>query len=417
MKKYVILGNGVAAAACIEGIRTVDEKGEITVVSAENRPVYCRPLISYLLEGKTDLPRMQYRPADFYERNGVRVLYGKSAQGIDPAAHTVRLDDRTVLSYDRLCVATGSRSFVPPFEGLDRVRRKYTFMSLDDALALDSEIRKDSRVLIVGAGLIGLKCAEGLRDRVGSITVCDLADRVLSSILDADCAAMVQRHLEENGLSFLLGDTVERFEEGTARMKSGREVPFDVLVLAVGVRANSEMVRDAGGRVNRGIVIGEKAETSLADVYAAGDCAEGFDASLGAGRVLAILPNAYMQGYTAGVNMGGGDVGYTSGIAMNSIGFFGLHTMTAGVYEGEMLEEREENAIRRFFIRDGFLKGFILIGGTDRAGIYTSLIRDRVPLSELDFDRAKKVASNLIFSQQMRRKMFGGVVKYADSGK
>ena len=196
MKRYVIVGNGAAAVGCIEGIRALDAKGEITVVSQEDRPVYGRPLISYYLMGKTDLARMNYRPADFYEKNGCRVLYGRRAVALDPNKKTVTLDEGKPLPYDALCIATGSRPFVPPFEGLDTVEKKYSFMTLDDALALEGALSETARVLIVGAGLIGLKCAEGIKDRVGRITVCDLADRVLSSILDADCAAVVQKHLE-----------------------------------------------------------------------------------------------------------------------------------------------------------------------------------------------------------------------------
>ena len=410
MKRYVIVGNGAAAVGCIEGIRALDAKGEITVVSQEDRPVYGRPLISYYLMGKTDLARMNYRPADFYEKNGCRVLYGRRAVALDPNKKTVTLDEGKPLPYDALCIATGSRPFVPPFEGLDTVEKKYSFMTLDDALALEGALSETARVLIVGAGLIGLKCAEGIKDRVGRITVCDLADRVLSSILDADCAAVVQKHLEENGIDFLLGDTAVKFDRNVATMKSGVTVDFDVLVLAVGVRANTDLIKDAGGSVNRGIVVDGKCATDLPCVFAAGDCAEGFDASIGQNRVLAILPNAYLQGHTAGSNMAGGDEALSNAIPMNSIGFFGLHIMTAGAYDGEMTEEITDGGIKRFFVKDGLLRGYILIGQTERAGIYTSLVREKTPLSTVDFDLTKKIASNLIFSRENRRKKFGGVV-------
>ncbi|MBQ9545067.1 MAG: NAD(P)/FAD-dependent oxidoreductase [Clostridia bacterium] len=410
MKNYLIVGNATAAVGCIEGIRSVDKDGAITVVSKEDRHVYSRPLISYYLEEKTDTERMKYRPENFYEENSCKVIFGKCAETLDPGKKTVEIDDGTKISYDALCVAAGSRPFVPPFEGLDKVEKRFGFMTLDDALALEEALTEDSRVLIVGAGLIGLKCAEGIRDRVASITVCDLADRVLSSILDADCAAVVQKHLEENGISFMLSDSAVRFEKNKAYMKSGAKVDFDVLVLAVGVRANSELVKNAGGNANRGIITDTAMKTSLNDVFAAGDCAEGYDSSINSNRVLAILPNAYMQGFTAGVNMAGGNAVFDKAIPMNSVGFFGLHIMSAGSYDAEMTEEKEEGSLRRFFIKDGLLKGFMLIGATERAGIYTSLIREKVPLDTLDFDLTKKAASNLIFSQNIRRKKFGGVV-------
>ena len=410
MKQYVVIGNGVAAVGCIEGIRSVDKDSKITVVSEENYPVYCRPLISYYLENKTDPERMNYRGADFYEKMGCDVFYGKKVIQINTDSKNVVLDDGAKLPYTEVCVATGSAPFVPPFEGLDTVEKKFGFMTLDDTFALEKAIDKDSNVLIVGAGLIGLKCAEGLHGHVASITVCDLADRVLSSILDTDCAAIVQKHLEVNGIQFMLGDTAVQFENNLAHMKSGKTVKFDTLVLAVGVRANTALLKEIGGNVNRGILINDRMESSIANIYAAGDCTEGNDISSGQKRVLALLPNAYMQGHTAGVNMAGGNDVFDKAIPMNSIGFFGLHIMTAGTYEGEMYEEKTDGTLKRLFTKDGLLKGFILIGKTERAGIYTSLIREKTPLNTIDFDTMKKVASSVAFSAENRRKKFGGMV-------
>lgn len=415
MAQYVIIGNGVAAASCIEGIRTQDKDSKITVVSEENYAVYCRPLISYYLRGKTDLERMKYRSNDFYETMGCEVLYGKKALKINTSERTVLLDDGTVLPYTSACVAAGSSPFVPSFQGLETVDTKLPFMTINDTLTLESAVTQDSRVLIIGAGLIGLKCAEGLRDLVKSITVCDLADRVLSSILDDECAAIVQKHLEANGIQFLLGDSAVSFDKNTAAMKSGKLVDFDVLVLAVGVRANTSLVKDIGGEVNRGIVVNEHMETSIPDVYAAGDCTEGMDISFGGRRVLAILPNATQQGRCAGINMAGGNETFNKAIPMNSIGFFGLHIMSAGTYYGEdvggeVYEEKTDQKLKRLFTKDGYLTGFMLIGDTERAGIYTSLIREKTPLDTINFDILKKSATSAAFSSETRKQKFGGVV-------
>ena len=414
-KKYLIIGGGVASIGCIEGIRSVDPDCAITLISGEDRHVYCRPLISYYLEGKTDLERIKYRPDDFYEKNNCKVIYGKKAVGIDKDKKTVLLDDGKKIAYDSLCVTTGSSPFVPPFEGLENVENKFSFMTLDDALGLEKAIKADSRVLIIGAGLIGLKCAEGLCGRVKSITVCDLAERVLSSILDNECAALMQAQLEKHGISFMLGDSAVSFTKDSALMKSGKTVGFDILVLAVGVRPNTALVKDAGGAVNRGIVINEKSETSIPSVYAAGDCTECHDISSDTERILAILPNAYMQGKCAGINMAGGDSVFDKAIPMNSIGFFGLHAMTAGSYfgsdqGGQLYEEKSDGKIKRLYVKDGRLCGFILIGDIDRTGIYTSLIREKTDLSSLDFDMIKKSPSLLPFSKIQRGKKLGGVV-------
>jgi len=410
MKRYVIIGGGVAAVGCIEGIRSRDTEGTITVISEENHPVYCRPLISYYLEGKTDPKRMLYRDPSFYEQMNVTLLTGKRAVGIDPNAQRVLLDDETKVPYDALCVAAGSRPFVPPMPGLETVSRKYAFMTLDDALELEKVLSPAARVLIIGGGLIGLKCAEGLCGRVAKITVCDLADRILSSILDRECAALMQARLEQQGIRFLLSDSVARFTPDTALMNSGIRVPFDIVVLAVGVRANTELVREIGGAVGRGIVVDEHMRTSLSGIYAAGDCTEAEDISCGARKVMAILPNAVLQGYTAGENMAGGTAVFDKGIPMNSIGFFGLHAMTAGSYEGDVYEEKTDHSLKRLFTKDDLLKGFILIGCGERAGILTSMIREKTPISSVDFELMKKGATTAAFSPDARRKKFGGMV-------
>ena len=410
MKEYVIIGNGVAATGCIEGIRSVDKEGAITIVSEEMHEVYCRPLISYYLEKKTDLERMHYRDVGFYDRMGCKVLYGRKAVSIDPDKKEAALDDGSVLPYASLCLATGSSPFVPSFEGLDTVPKKFSFLTLDDALSLEKAINENSRVLIIGAGLIGLKCAEGICERVAEVTVCDLADRVLSSILEDDAASIVQRQLEAHGMTFLLGDSVASFSGSSATMNSGKTVAFDVLVLAIGVRANTQLAKDAGGNVGRGIKINSHMQTSLPDIYAAGDCAEGLDISSGEEKVLAILPNAVLQGYTAGRNMAGEDAVFDKGIPMNSIGFFGLHIMTAGTYEGDVYEEKTEESLKRIYTKDDLLKGFILIGLEERAGILTSLIREKTPLSSVNFEIMKKVATTAAFPADIRRKKFGGMV-------
>lgn len=403
--KYVIIGNSAAGIACVEGIRSVDADGEITIISDEPFAAYGRPLISYYLLGATDRHRMLYRPADFYEKNKVRALLGARAEKLDPAAQKVVLRGGEEIPYDRLLVATGSRPFEPPMEGIGGVKNKFNFMTLQDALSLEKVLSKRKNVLIIGAGLIGLKCLEGILERVKSVSVVDMAGRILPSILDDAGAAVVRRELEGKGAKFYLSDSVAKFEGNTAHLKSGKEIPFDILVVAVGVRPNTELVKDAGGEVNRGIVTDEKQQTSIQNVYAAGDCAESFDITSGARKVLALLPNAYRQGYTAGVNMAGGEAAFADAMPLNAIGFFGSHVLTAGSYEGESFVQAEGNVYRKFFCKDGVLKGFILVNSPERAGIYTSLIRNKTPLSEVDFKSLEGMPNLAAFPQAARERM------------
>lgn len=403
MSKYVIIGNSAGAVGCVEGIRSVDKDGEITLIASEPHHTYSRPLISYLLYGKTDEQRMKYRPDSFYKDNKVKKMLGKTVISIDKKEKKVILSDGKEVEYEKLMVATGSVPFVPPMDGLDKVKKKFSFMTLDDAHKLQKAITSQSKVLIVGAGLIGLKCAEGINDKVESLTVVDLADRILPSILDSDGSAIVQKHIESEGVKFYLGDSVKAFEKNKATLVSGAEIDFDVLVLAVGVRPCVSLIADIDGKVNRGIVTDNKCETSIKDIYSAGDCTESHDVSSNSEKVMALLPNAYMQGHTAGVNMAGGNLVFDNAIPMNAIGFFGLHIITAGTYDGDCYTQSENGNYKKLFYKSNHLKGYIMIGDINRAGIYTSLIKKQTPLSSIDFDLIKDKPQLMAFSKKSRK--------------
>lgn len=406
--EYVIVGNSTAAVGAIEGIRETDKEGSITVISNEVHHTYSRPLISYLLQGKTDRQRMKYRADSFYEDYACKTVFGKTVKAIDREDHAVVLEDGAKVPYDKLLVATGSSPFVPPMPGIETVSKCFSFMSLDDADALEKVLDPEAKVLIVGAGLIGLKCAEGIADRVGKITVIDLAPRILSSILDDEGAHIVQTHIEKQGIEFKLGVSVKSFSENKAELTSGESLDFDVLVTAVGVRPNVNLIKDAGGEVDKGIIVDENMETSIPDVYAAGDCVVSYDLSCDTKRILAILPNAYNGGKTAGISMAGGNSPTLKAMPMNAIGFFGLHIITAGAYTGETFEKNDSENYKKIFYSNNTLRGFILIGNVDKAGIYTALIREKTPLSDIDFELICNEPSLVAFSRSYRDEKLGG---------
>ena len=405
--KYVIIGNSAAAVGCIEGIRKTDTKGEITVISDEVHHTYSRPLISYYLLGKVTKETMRYRDENFYKDNNVTALLGEKAVKIDKKE--VTLESGKTVPFDKLLIATGSSPFVPPMKGLDSVENKFSFMKFDDALALENVLTPASKVLIVGAGLIGLKCAEGIGRITKDITVVDLADRILSSILDEEGADLMQKHLEEDGMKFHLSDCVETFDNSVAHLKSGKEVVFDVLVLAVGVRPNTELAQNAGAAVEKGIVTDETQKTTLDNVYAAGDCVLTEDVTFGGKRILALLPNAYMQGEVAGINMAGGKAEFTNGAPMNAIGFNGYHILTAGTYTGEAITEKDGENYKKLFVKDDLLKGFILMGNVARGGIYTNIMKKKIPLSSLD-SSILGTPNLSAFSEGERKRMLGSLV-------
>lgn len=436
--KYLIIGNSTAAVGCAEGIRTLDKSGAITMVSQEKYQAYSRPLISYLLEGRTDERHMLYRSKTFYKDNGINLITEKSAVELDAKTKTVTLNDGTKITYEKLMNATGSHPFVPPMGGLDTLPKYFTFLSLDSAKELEKALAKKTRVLIIGAGLIGMKCAEGIADRCGGITIVEMAPRCLPTVLEEKAASIIQKKMEEHNISFDFGDSVKQFTPnyakgtkegdeaslsdknsfenngkkstlgGTALTMNGKTIEFDVLICAVGVRPNTQLVEKAGGKVEKGIIVDENCHTTLPDVWAAGDCIVSHDITADVNRILAILPNAYMEGESAGINMAGGEKPYNKAMPINSAGFFDLHMVTAGSYTGKCIDASKNGEFRKFFIDNNLLKGFIIIGDVARSGIYTSLIRDKTPIDSIDFDTIKDEPRLLAFSKSRRESILGG---------
>lgn len=407
--KYVIIGNSAAAVGAVEAIRKNDKKGRLVIISNESHHTYSRPLISYLLMGRTDEEKMKYRDNNFYNEKGCELMLGKTVTRIDPEQKRVLLDDGGYESYDKLLAATGSSPVVPPIKGLDSVRNKFTFTTLNDARQLELVLKENSRVLIAGAGLIGLKCAEGISRKNVRTACVDLSSRVLSSILDDESSEIIRDHLIKNNIELFLGRQIIEFKDNTAFLNDDTQIPFDVLVLAVGVRPNISLIKDIGGKTNRGILIDERCRTSVPNIYAAGDCCESMDASSGETKMMALLPNAYMQGECAGMNMSGVDFVFDKAIPMNAIGLFGKHIITAGTYTGHVYFEADENNYKKLYYSNNRLNGYIMLGNIEKAGIYTTLVREKTPLDTLDFELICKMPGLMAFSKEERAEKLGGV--------
>jgi NAD(P)H-nitrite reductase large subunit len=191
-------------------------------------------------------------------------------------------------------------------------------------------------------------------------------------------------------------------------LEGGETIDFDIRVLAVGVRPKTALLNGIA-KIERGIVVNEKSETSAPDIYAAGDCTQTLDVSSGQSKIMALLPNAYMQDECAGLNLAGGDMSFGKALPMNAIGFFGLHVITAGNYNGDVYTETGNGNYKRLFYGDNRLNGYILIGNVEKAGIYTSLIRERTPLDSIDFALVCEKPGLMAFTKEERMIKLGGV--------
>ncbi|MDI6789918.1 MAG: FAD-dependent oxidoreductase [Thermodesulfobacteriota bacterium] len=402
--KYVIIGNGVAAIGAVEGIRQTDRQNPITIIAAEPYATYGRPLIANLLRGKIHEADLAYRPEVFYRDNKVTLLLGRTATKIDVAARRALLEDGDKVPYDKLLIATGGKPFIPPIQGKDGPD-VYTFTTLDDAKKLDALVGKIKQIVVIGGGLIGLKAAESLHDRGLKVTVVELADRILSTAFDQTAGKIIGNRLAEVGIEVITESSVKEIVRKKDRVKGiilndGHNRGCEAVVIAIGVIPDKDIVKGTGIETNRGIVVNDYLETSVAGIYAAGDVAEALDLLSGERRVVPIWPNAYNQGQYAGRNMAGARVTYKGGLPMNSIEFYGIPTMSMGManpadagYEVITRLIPEKNVYRKLVLKDGILVGAMLIGEVERAGILTGLIRNRVKVNSFKEELMKDTLS------------------------
>ncbi|WP_290597817.1 MULTISPECIES: NAD(P)/FAD-dependent oxidoreductase [unclassified Archaeoglobus] len=388
---FVVIGNSAGGIGCVEAIREKDRESSVLVISAEKYHAYSRALIPYYLDGKIDFERMYYRPPDFYEKMNVDTKLGVKAVGIDVEAKKVLLESGESVEYDKLLIATGGKPFIPPMEGLAEQSNVFTFLKMDDVLAVEKAIKDAKRVVVLGGGIIGLMASEVLAKKGLEVKVVELADRVLAPVVDEITSRRVEKKFEEHGVEIILNNTIakvvgdERVEKVVLR--DGRELETDMLIVAVGVVPNVEIVKDTPIKVNRGIVVNRKMETSVKDVYACGDCAEIYDFIFGANRVLPLWPTAYTGGRIAGFNMLGEEREYTLATSMNAMHFFDYYIINAGLNvpndseEFEVIYKQEGDSYRKFALKDGRIAGFIIAGKMERAGIFLRLMEEEIDVS------------------------------------
>ena len=417
--KYVIIGASAAGLAAAEAVRKYDAQGTVTVLTEEEYMPYSRPSISYYLKGKVKESNMALRKPTFYKEKKIDVITSSKVAAIDMEKKIVKAG-RKNYPYDKLCLCTGSKPFVPPLDNVEGKANALTFLDLKATKAVKTLANAKTRAVVIGAGLIGMKAAEGLVKICKSVDVVELAPRVLPSILDVKSAKQVKKHLENNGIRFHLENTVvkasSKGKQITAvTLKDGKKLPCDLLILAVGVRSQTELAEKAGLEVNRGIITDtETMQTSNPDIYAAGDCCVSTDMLDGSKKIIALWPNAVQQGNVAGAQMAGADVTVGGTYSVNAIDFFGLRICTCGLInaQGERYSDkiRQDGDIYKRLVFEGDkLVGYVLINSSDNAGMYTNLISNKISLDTIQGDIMDN-PSIFMFDKDTRiTKLRGGV--------
>jgi NAD(P)H-nitrite reductase large subunit len=385
--RYLIIGNSAGGIGAAEAIRQVDNEGVLTIVSEEPYPAYSRPLISKYLAKERTLEGMLFRPADFYDRNGILFLSGKKVTHLELDSRTASLDDNERISWEKLLLAAGGKPIFPGMKGSDKAG-VFTFTNLDDAKAVDGFLDSRRKAVVIGGGLIGISATEALVRRGLEVVVVEMKERILNTILDQQGSSMADETLKQAGVKIITGHTVAEVNgresvEGVT-LDNGDTMPCDLLLVAIGVLPRAELASDAKLEMDRGIVVDHHMATNHPDVYACGDVAQAYDFAYGENRLSPIWPNAYIGGRTAGFNMAGIATEYPGGTAMNSLNYFGIDIASAGIAMApssdgyEVISRQESNIYQKIILKNNIIVGMIFVGNIEKSGTIFGLMRDRV---------------------------------------
>ena len=384
--EYVILGAGAAGITAAKTIRKADKNGKITVISTDTQ-VHSRCMLHKYLSHERDAAGISFVDPDFFEKNQITWLPGKTVNRLDTQGKKVYTDQGDEVSYDRLLIATGAESFIPPVGNLREAENVFGLRHLRDAQAIDELAKDAENIVIIGSGLVGLDAAYGLMETGKKVSIVEMADQILPVQLDKTAAFEYQKRFEEAGARFYLGrkaaDTVME-EDKIIReiiLDNGEKLPCDLIIVAAGVRSAVAGMEGEGIVIDRGIKVDDYLQTGAEGVYAAGDVT----------GLSGIWPNAQKQGETAALNMCGSHVEYTDRYALkNTINFFGLVSMCVGVIlpqEGDVVIAREDSRnYKRVVLRDGKVVGVLLQGDISHGGIWQYLIKNQISISGIQKD-------------------------------
>ena len=392
--KYVILGASAAGVNAVRELRKFDRDGEIVLVSKDQN-IYSRCILHQYLCGERTLERLNFAEPDFETLYRVNWKRGREAVGLRREEKQVILDGGELLSYDKLLIATGSHTFIPPIKGLSEADNYIGFRNIEDIEVLKKVPETCSSIVVLGSGLIGIDCATGYLHMGVKVTLVDFAgwllnrqldERAAKTYIDAFRAAGVDQHYGVGVSEVHVGDDRKIYE---IVLSDGTVLPCDFFVVTAGVRSNVEFLRDSGLELSKfGLVYDETGRTSDPDIYGAGDVS----------GTSPIWPVAVKEGMVAAANMAGRRERMTDFFASKStMSFLGIHTMSLGLVtppdDSYRVDTYDRDGVyKKVVSKDGVIVGALLQGDLAYGGVLQQMIARKLdvrkvkkPLFEIDY--------------------------------
>lgn len=381
--KHVIIGAGAAGISAAKTIRRLKSTDEIVIISSDDA-VHSRCMLLNYISGERDEKGLNFVSDDFFAKNNIRWVAGKTVTKVDTNKKLVNFADCSE-SFDTLLIATGSDSFELPLLQLRNAKNVFGLRHLSDAKAIKEQAKNANNIVIIGAGLVGLDAAYAFADTDKNIAIIDMSDSILSLNLDTYASGVYQQKFEEAGCTFYLGCKVSdttcdaNSNITSVMLDSGKKLSCDMVIVSIGSTPTVKFLADSGIVCNNGITVNDYLATNIANIYAAGDVT----------GLSGIWPNAVNQGEVAAKNMCGVPTVYDDVFALkNTINYFGIPSLSLGKTEpceGETAEVHLDKAkFEKIIMRDGVVVGVILQGCIAHSGFWQFLIKNKINVSKVN---------------------------------
>jgi nitrite reductase (NADH) large subunit len=384
---YIIIGNGIAGTEAALNIRKADESGSITIITDSGNLHYYRPRLVDYLSGETSLEKFTTYNEEFYEKNNITNRLNTTISSINTKEQTVLTDKGESFSYDKLLLATGARAFLPPITGSDK-KGVFTLRTAADTEEIKEFSEGITDIVVVGGGLLGLENANSLMKLGKKVTVIEAVEWLLPRQLDMSGGIVLQKLLEEKGLKFILNDSVSSIDGDHAvssiTLKSGEKIETNSLVISAGIRCNLELAKTSGIETNLGIIVNNLMETSIKNIYAAGDAVEH------EGKVYGLWAPAKEQGAIAGSNMAGKEDEYKGSTISTILKVTGIDLFSSGdihSVNGTVKSDTTDSTYKKLITDNKGTQSAIVVGDKKSISIARKVISGKAEPEEFISDK------------------------------
>jgi nitrite reductase (NADH) large subunit len=385
--KVIIIGGGVAAVNAIKAIRELDREVEINVFQNETIYPYYRIKLTKNLFDNLAEDKISLQKKEWYSLNNIKLHLGEEVVDIDTNKQEIALHSGSRFTYDKLLIANGSSNFIPPIDGIEK-ENVHTIRKLSNIEDIKDSIEDKKAILIIGGGIQGLETAWALHQHGKKVIIAEVQERLMPRQMDKRASEILSRAIESFNIKLFLNTQIKKLNgkdevEGVTA-ENGGTIDCDMVIYSVGIRANKKFLENTPIKTNLGVIVNDRMQTNIENVYAAGDVAELY------GKIGGLWNVALEQGKTAGYNIAGREAVYTASVPVTMMNAFNISLFSVGNTDENSCDQTliednpEELSYKRLFIKDNKIIGVILMGDTKYSTLLKNLIEKETVFSDIN---------------------------------